>query len=261
MDTIKATLMTLRDFNSLGSCYFILFIAALVYLFIAEKDKIKRMLFIALPAALLAVFLFPVTAWLSMHLILDQEIYYRQLWLIPYGAVICYALIHALTHIKKIWQRILIAAAFCALLLIGNGKLYMNKQYTLAENPYHLPQEVIEVCDIILSQEGALALGYAPKCALPAEMVEFNRQYTAGFPTAYGREAIIERWNYETPYLDALSADVLDAEQLCVMAAADSIECFVVKNDKTMNGDPADHGYPLAGRTENYSIYMVSWLQ
>ncbi|MBP5607554.1 MAG: hypothetical protein J6X66_04700 [Lachnospiraceae bacterium] len=261
MDTIKATLLILKDYNSL-SLFFLIFIAALIYLGIAEKDKVKRMLFVALPAALAAVFLFPVSAWLSMHLILDQEIYYRQLWLIPYGAVVCYALIHALQKCKKIWQRALIITGFTGLLLIGNGKLYLNRQYTPAEKPYHLPQDVIDACDIILSADGVVAMDYAPKCAFPASMVEFNRQYTASILTVYGREAIIERWHYDTPFLDLISANApIDAEEICSMAAADEIECFVIENDKTITGDPADFGYPKLGEAGRYVIYMVNWLQ
>lgn len=260
MDTVKATLLTLKDYNSL-SLYFILFIAALIYLFIAEKDKVKRMLFIAIPIALIAVFLFPLTAWFSMHFMLDQEIYYRQLWLIPYGAVVCYALIHALQRFSKSWQRITIIAAFAALLFAGSGKLYLNGQYSRAENLYHLPQDVIDVCNIIMSQDGVVAQEYAPNSALPGSMVEFNRQYTTVFHTPYGREAIVARWNYDTPFLDLLSsADPVSAEELCTMAAADCIECFVIEKDKTLIGDPADYGYPKAGESGRYIVYMVKWL-
>ena len=260
MDTVKATLLTLKDYNSL-SLYFILFIAALIYLFIAEKDKVKRMLFIAIPIALIAVFLFPLTAWFSMHFMLDQEIYYRQLWLIPYGAVVCYALIHALQRFSKSWQRITIIAAFAASLFVGSGKLYLNGQYSRAENLYHLPQDVIDVCNIIMSQDGVVAQEYAPNSALPGSMVEFNRQYTTVFHTPYGREAIVARWNYDTPFLDLLSsADPVSAEELCTMAAADCIECFVIEKDKTLIGDPADYGYPKAGESGRYIVYMVKWL-
>ena len=260
MDTIKATLLTLKSYNSL-SLYFVLFIAALIYLGIAEKDRIKRMLFVALPIALLSVFLFPVSAWLSMHLILDQEIYYRQLWLIPYGAVVCYALIHAMQKCKKVWARVLILLAFAALLLIGNGKLYMNRQYTLAENPYHLPQDVCDTCDMILSAKGVAEMDYAVKCAFPASMVEFNRQYTASILTVYGREAIIERWNYDTPFLDLISSnEPIEAEKICTMADADQIECFVIENDKTLVGDPEGYGYIRLGETGRYTVYMIYWL-
>ena len=261
MDTIKATLLILKEYNSL-SLYFLLFIAALVYLGIAEKEKVKRMLFVALPVALAAVFLFPVSAWLSMHLILDQEIYYRQLWLIPYGAVVCYALIHALQKASKIWIRIVIAAAFVLLLFIGNGKLYMNKQYTPAENPYHLPQDVCDACDLILSAKGVAEMQYTPKCAFPATMVEFNRQYTASILTVYGREAIIERWNYDTPFLDMISSnEAIDTAALCAMASEEGLECFVIEKDKTLTADPAAFGYPLLGSSGKYDIYMIYWLQ
>ena len=92
-------------------------------------------------------------------------------------------------------------------------------------------------------------------------MVEFNRQYTASIRTVYGREAIIERWNYDTPFLDLISSnEPIVAEKICTMADADQIECFVIENDKTLVGDPADYGYIRLGKTGRYTVYMIYWL-
>ena len=102
MDTIRATLLTLKDYNG-HSLHFVLFLAAVIYLILAEKDKAKRYLLLWLPLTLLAVFLFPLSAWFSMHYLLNQEIYYRELWLIPYAAVVVYAAVHAVSRCKKLW--------------------------------------------------------------------------------------------------------------------------------------------------------------
>ena len=138
----------------------------------------------------------------------------------------------------------------------------MNRQYTRAENAYHLPQDVCDACDMILSARGVVEMDYEVKCAFPASMVEFNRQYTASILTVYGREAIIERWNYDTPFLDLISSnESIDVQALCNMATEDTIECFVIEKDKTLNGDPADYGFPKLGETGKYDIYMIYWLQ
>jgi hypothetical protein len=61
---------------------FLLYVLAVVYLWVREKDKEKRILFLYLPLAILVLYFCPVSN-LIFKRILGDEIIYRFLWLLP----------------------------------------------------------------------------------------------------------------------------------------------------------------------------------
>ena len=70
-----------------------LFLIALLFLWVTEKDRKVRVVLLYLVAALVVVFLCPVYAWIGMKI--DQDVYYRVLWSLPVGVLVCYlSLIH-----------------------------------------------------------------------------------------------------------------------------------------------------------------------
>ena len=66
------------------------FLISLLYLWLTEKRKHIRVMFLYVPLLLLFVFFNPLVAKLVSGLA-DGEIYYRILWLLPVTPVIAYA--------------------------------------------------------------------------------------------------------------------------------------------------------------------------
>ena len=260
MDTLKQTFITIKDYNG-QSLFLLLFLAALIYLAWKEKAGAKRLLLFWLPIAILGFIVFPVTAWISFHYILDTEIFYRQLWLIPYGAVVAYALVKAVSSMKKNLTKLLTVVVVVALMHIGSGNIFFNGALSEAENPYHLPQEAIEVFDIITAVPKPHEIQYPPRTGLPMSLVEYNRQYTTDFVSAYGRESIIARWNLTHPFLKLITnEEPVSAEEICEAANADMIECFVLERWRPVTGSFEGSNYVNIGNTENYSVYMMKWM-
>lgn len=254
-ETMQIVLETLKNYRG-STLYFSLFLLALLYLLFTEKEKNKRILMIYLSVAVIAIFIFPLTAHIVMHYIMDTEIYYRQLWLVPYAVTVCYAVVKMMIRAKNKLAKIIIAFAAILVMMVTGTNVFKNGNYTKAENAYHIPQEVIHVCDFILDDD----IEYTPTAAFPLRLVEYTRQYTAQIPTVYGREAIIDRWNLPNELLALIESAVLDAKQLATVGREQGAECIVVDASKSMNGEMEDYNFYLVGSVDGYDIYMEKWL-
>lgn len=254
-ETMQIVLATLRDYRG-ASLYFSLYLLALIYLFVTEKEKNKRILLLYLAGVIVGIFVFPPTAYAVMHHVMDTEIYYRQLWLIPYGATICYAIVKMLIRIPNRAGKELVAVTAILVMVVTGTNVFRNGNYSRAENAYHIPQEVIEICDFILDDD----IEYTPTAAFPLLLVEYTRQYTAQITTVYGREAIIDRWNLPNELLALIESERLSAEALTTVGREQGAECIVVNAAKAMDGRMEDYGFCLIGTVEGYDIYMETWL-
>lgn len=252
---MQIVLATLRDYRG-ASLYFSLYLLALIYLFVTEKEKNKRILLLYLAGVIVGIFVFPPTAYVVMHHVMDTEIYYRQLWLIPYAATICYAVIKIMISIPNRVGKELVAVTAILVMVVTGTNVFRNGNYSRAENAYHIPQEVIEICDFILDDD----IEYTPTAAFPLLLVEYTRQYTAQITTVYGREAIIDRWNLPNELLALIESERLSAEALTTVGRQQGAECIVVSAAKEMDGRMEDYGFCLIGTVEGYDIYMETWL-
>lgn len=253
--TMQIVLETLKNYQN-GTIYFSLFLLALAYLFFTEEEKNKRIVLIYLSVSVIGLFVFPITAYVIMHYVMDTEIYYRQLWLVPYAVVVCYAIIKMMIRAQKMLTKIAIILAAIIMIIVTGNNVFRNGNFSRAQNLQHIPQEVIHICDFILDDD----IEYTPTAAFPLRFVEYIRQYTAEIPTVYGREAIIERWNLPNELLELIESTELDAEKLVTVGRAQGAECIVVDATKTMHGKMEDYGFLLVGQVEGYDIYMERWL-
>ena len=67
-----------------------LFLVSFIYLMFVEKDRVKRIILLYTSAVTVALFFFPLFVRVVFRY-LDEETYYRVLWLVPMTAVIAYA--------------------------------------------------------------------------------------------------------------------------------------------------------------------------
>ncbi|MBR5422199.1 MAG: hypothetical protein IK115_13730 [Lachnospiraceae bacterium] len=261
MATLQVILNRLSDYNG-KTLYFVFFLAAWFYLFFAEKEKEKRLLFVWLPLVLMGVFVCPLSAWVSIHFFLDEETYYRQLWLIPYGAVVCYAALHAFHGMKGKRLRIGLSCASLVLVFIHKIPFGHRMLYSRAENAYHIPGAMIELTDYLLDQRCVVEYEYPPRTAFPGELLEYNHQYSAAIISAYGRESLISRWGNGHDLLMAINGpQPVSMEELCAIAEEHVIDCFILNREVTQTtGNCADYGYAYAGAVGIYDVYMLPWM-
>ena len=225
------------------------FLLSLFYLLWKEERTSHRILFVYTPIALLAVFFNP---WISGLLkeFVGDEITYRILWLIPVTPAIAYTavrLYHELSGRKRIWF-----AGICAVLIMVSGScIYTNRHFRKAENCYHIPQTVVDICDAIEVE------GREVMAAFPMEMVQYVRQYSPVICMPYGREQLVNSWGYHFSELSILlQQKQIDAERLAQLAKEQYCHYIVLSVEKEWIGSLLEYGYVLYDTVAGYDIYL-----
>lgn len=235
-----------KDFGGTGY-YTILFVLSLIYLGFTEEDKRIKTIFVYIPAVMLFLFFLPVFYMLYNQL--DEGTYYRILWLMPMTVVIAYAFCKAIGHHVKLG--VLIG---CIVLAISGTYVYSSQYITKAENPYHLPQETIEICDMIKPAEGEERVW----ALFPAEQVHFVRQYTTTIQMPFGRDNLVAAWDWEGskhPLYLLLQQEVIPVDELSELSIENYCNYIILLKTMKLDGDLKEYGIELIGETENYLVY------
>ena len=229
-----------------------LFLIALLFLWMTEKDRKLRVVLVYLVTAITVIFLCPLYAWIGMRI--DKDIYYRVFWALPIGLLVCYSVVKLMIR----FQTVVAKGLVLVLAVIGialNGKFVYDNQNTIhhrAVNQYHIPQSVIDVAD-------ALKLdNYKPIAVLPAELLPFFRQYSADVFTPYGRNILEPAWTFSNELYDAMegSSDTYNAAEIARCARNEHCTYVVLSCMKQIEGSMEEQNYFLLGFVQGYYIYM-----
>ena len=96
------------------------FLVALVYLFLHEKDKVKRILFVYAPVIVLLLYFNPLFIKMFVEMT-ENEIYFRICWLLPVTVSIAYAVVQVWGNLKG--KKAACFGGVCILLVVISGKL------------------------------------------------------------------------------------------------------------------------------------------
>ena len=227
-----------------------LFLIALLFLWVTEKDRKVRVVLLYLVAALGVVFLCPVYAWIGMKI--DKEIYYRVLWTMPIGVLVCYSVVRLMTRFRLFVSKALIFVMAVLIFMINGDLVYTKTIHFRAANAYHIWQEVIDVADAIKLDN------YKPVAVLPAILLPYLRQYTADIYTPYGRNMMESAWNFQNALYDAMEGNenAYDVPEVARCARNEHCAFVVLSSGKQMKGSMEEQGYFLFRFVQGYFIYM-----
>ena len=234
-----------RNYSGYG-LIMIYYLVALAYLFVKEKRKERRLLFVYMPLAILVVFFNPLFAKFVIYYT-EEGIYYRFLWLIPVSVTLSYVITELYIAVKdRLKIAVLITASI--LIILGGRLVYLDAEYSAAENEYHMPQSVIDVCD------AAVIPGREVVMAVPSEMLPYVRQYSANIVMPYGYQEIKYSETVTTlrSYIDGNCGNF---ETLCTEADVMNCHYFVIAEDNIPSGNPEDYHYIEFARIDGYVIY------
>lgn len=222
----------------------ILFLVALIYLLVCEKRKNIRILFVYTPVAVLLLLFNPVIYRL-LAVILEEEIYFRFCWLLPVTIVLAYS-IWSVCH-KLRGKKQIIFLVCSVLLIVASGKwVYSNSLFSKAENIYHVPQKVVDICDAIQIE------GREVMAAFPEEFLLYVRQYSPYVCMPYGR--INEEGTY-TEFYGLMCREEIEAETLAVMAKQNLCHYVILPETTVLLGDMKEYSYEVFDRMHGYVIY------
>ncbi len=261
----KEAITLFREYMGTGLIV-IWFILSMIYLWVNEKRKYIRILFLYMPLVLLLMYFNPLFAELVFRVVGD-EIYYRIMWLLPVTIVNAYTCVCIYGQIAQSepssgqrertgvgeWKRKLppALAAVCmgGVIVVSGSYIYANPFFHKAENLYHVPDSVVHICDMIRVP------GREVMAVFPLELVQYVRQYSPVTRMPYGREITVERWNYLNPLCDAMEAEIIDMSELAPLVREAECHYVILRSDKERKGSPEEYGWIFFGETDGYEIY------
>lgn len=227
------------------------FLVAVVYLLLTEKRKHIRVMFVYVPLMLLAIFFNPLFAKIFYEFAGD-EIYYRILWLIPITVVIAFAAVEVCSKLQGI-KRTAFGVVAAIVIVVSGSYIYSNPYFRKAENLYHVPQSVVDICDVIEVE------GREVKAVFPIELVQYVRQYSPVVCMPYGREVLVEKWSYQRhDMVSVMEAEVVDVELLTALCRENWCHYVVISEDKALNGNFEDYAFEVFTKMHGYVIYKDS---
>ena len=135
--------------------------------------------------------------------------------------------------------------------MLSGSLVYTSPHFSRAENLYHVPQPVVDICDAI-SEPGV-------KAAFPLELVQYVRQYDPAMNMPYGREMLVERWVTEWQLQNELCAllnvEVLDAAAIAENAREQRCLYVIFREGKTVRGSFEENDFELYQVVDGYMIY------
>ncbi len=228
------------------------FVVCMVYLFFREKDKGKRVLFLYVPFVLFLLFFNPLLMRV-LYAFIGTEIYYRILWLMPVTIVIAYTIVKICISLKG-KQQIGFLIGAVVMIMVSGSCIYQSPFFEKAQNPEHMPEAVIQICDRIQVE------GREVMAVFPGELISFVRQYTPLVCMPYGRDILVEGWSADSEFYEAMEAEVLDVEKLAGFAKEYQCHYIIVEADKKKQGDFEDYGYTKLDEIEEYIIFQDTTL-
>lgn len=233
----------------------LLFLLSLMYLLFTEKDKRFRAVFVYLPLTVLVLFFFPLFRKVYVRLMGEGTTYYRMLWLIPMGVSTAYAGVKLAGYLwekKNIWYRRVVLVILCAAIILCGKYVYASQYMSKAENLYHLPQNVVDICELIAPEDGEERVW----AVFPTEMVYFVRQYDTNIQLAYGREFVEPVWDYYDEIHEVMNHPTsIDMEKLLELSRERSCLYIVLPGNKEVTQAPEDFGLELLGVVDGYPVY------
>lgn len=240
---MNSTIQTFQNYMGTG-LVMIWFLMAMIYLFLCEKRRPRRILFVYTPVIVLLLYFNPLFARMFYGLV-GEEIYFRICWLLPIIAVIAYSVVLICERLKG-RTAVGFAAAALALAVLSGRLVYSSPLYSRAENLYHVPDSVVRICDAIEVP------GREVMAVFPEEMLLYVRQYSSVVCMPYGREVLMDFFD---PFYEEMESKTIDLEALMPMAREKLCHYLVFRQEQKFFGQPADYGLEIVLETDGYVVY------
>jgi len=236
--------------------YFLLFLIAIIYIYITERKSPSKTLLCYYPLVALLVIFNPFIASIIIKNIEDY-VYWRMFWILPITTVIAYAATKVVNGTQERSRRVVVIFALIAIIVMSGKFIFTSENYSEPSNWYKLPMEAIEVSVIIKNDsDGAI------RAVVPAELAVSIRQYDADIELFYGRNgsigAVSNYWYRKTEY-ELMKKSELNVKKTSKYMSVLEFNYLVLKNTMLLSDDLEKYGYKLVATTESYDIYKFDY--
>lgn len=230
------------DFTG-GGMYFALFLIAMLYIHLKEKDKRKRVFLIYYPLIAFIFIINPLFYQIS-KIAFSEHTYFRMFWVLPMAVVIAYAAVLLIREGNKKLEKFVLGFSLC-LIIVLSGKFYYIT-FMKFGNLYKLPDESVLVAQLIGIDEEE-----NKKALVPADLVDYIRQIDGTIELLYGRQSDKPYWN--NPY--ATELDNGNVEYIVDVLEKNNCQYVVYKRPTVMREPIQNYGYEMISETVNYVIF------
>ena len=168
----------IQEYYGEGYWFLILSLLSMLYLSL-EIPSLRRSLF--LPVLLILGIIIQPFLYAK---IFYRIIYWRLFWMLPDAFLIALALTMMTKRFSRLWLKLIFLAIVCAGIAWIGKSSFADGRYVIAENPYKIKQNVIDICDIMLAIDD-----HPHVISLDAQFCE-ARQYNGNIIQAFGRDAV-----------------------------------------------------------------------
>lgn len=226
--------------------YFALFFIAILYIWIKEENKNRKIFFVYYNLIVLFITLNPLFNKIVGG-IFTSSVYLRVFWLLSIGITIAYAAIKFIDEGKDKLQKIVIIIGIIAIIIFSGKIVYNTENYENIANIYKLPDESIQVAQIIGADDEVY------KKALVSEtLAAYIRQVDASIGLAYKRDP--QGYLYNEFVLAMLQGR---SEDIANLAIENNCNYIVLKKDIPLTLDMGYFGFQVFSITDNYTIYKI----
>ncbi len=233
-----------------GAWMFPVLLFSVLWILLKERDKLKKLLLCGVPALFLFLYWCPFTGILFMKL-LGQNVYWRLLWLILLAVSIPYAACMILKELSVVQRQVAFVVMMAGLAFCGKNVL-SPEWFEPSTNVYKLPQNVIEVCELLPGNIHALVSN---------RLMPYIRQCDPTITLEYGRNALVYNSITNTDiegqvlYLEAQKPEI-DLAVLAPLAKEQGCTFLVFSSSRTYLGAWEDYGYQEYASTDEFCIFV-----
>lgn len=202
--------------------------------------------------------------------------YYRFIWILPVIPAIAYYGVTFVSAFKKKWLK---AAAVIAVLgvfaVLGNPLDGVVKNFAAAENIYKVPNELIQICDIL--HENMKKPTSRPRVVFDNSLNNIVRQYDAQFKLAISRNASLYRagstvagdysensktYKRQKSILDVIDYQIYEHPKLFRNALRKlNVKFVVVQKNEGLQAFLLKNGCEQIAETTSYNIFRYVGLE
>ena len=254
------------DYYNGMNAYLVYYVASLLFVGLKGDRKVREIFLPSGIMLLLTVYnpFFPIL--IDRFFDINKE-YYRFFWLTPITILVPYGGVSVL-EMEEGKKKMAAAFALTVILIFTGDYIYKNG-YTKAENPYKVPNEVIEVSRM-LHQVSEVE---TPKAMMEYDFNMMMRQYDPSILLAVGREDYINGVTYEITeeqmnskengFLYRLVAvmmrgEELEKEKFLEALEGTNTEFFVISKGNLIQDYLIDMGLTKAGETKGHILYRYN---
>lgn len=234
----------------------LLYLVSWVLIVLLEKKKEHKVAFAFSAWYLPLVIVNPLAGMVLDKMQILPERIVRLYWLLPVFPVIAYGLALLVQSAgKKRYVGTLMTAVLVMGLVFVGKPIIADGNYVKAENLYKLPDDVIQIVDLINADAAGQDAGDDRKSVMPLELSTYARQYDGSLLMLYGRYPTQN--DREIEAYELMGQQKVPVDRVVELAAAEECRYLVLDTEKEWENMLGEDQLVPVGACGNYCLYRI----